>query len=477
MMKYDMAQYTSPAQMREQVEKMNALGVRLTGSLPHKQFIESLKQQLRDMGLRVYSDPHYFNRWEAKRASIVLHGADGTENVPVSSAFPYSGETPPEGVTGELVLLKSKRIGFLEARGKIAVAKVGNLNQIPSKVAFDERRSQPEDLHLPKNYSGPVATSFVNFPFLANAKAAGVKAVICIWQGLPDALVQGQYLPFIMDYQGIPALWVNETVGRRVIEAAEAGKRATFTLEADWERNCESETFYCMLDGDNPDEAVIINTHTDGTNCIEENGPIALIALIRALKDKPLHRRHIFVFTTGHFRLPDFRDNLGGGVQATSRWLADHQDLWNGKRGHIRAVAGVSVEHLGCLDWQPDGAAYGPPGDIAPEMVYTGNRMMDDIYYTALEGRERVRTLTLRGHNFLHFGEGQPLFNVHIPEIALVTAPDSLCVISESHEMEKFDEKLMFDQTQTFMNCLTMLDDLPREAIGPCERYSLLNLL
>ena len=177
-----------------------------------------------------------------------------------------------------------------------------------------------------------------------------------------------------------------------------------------------------------------------------------------------------------HFRLPDFKDAIGGGVQATSRWLADHQSLWNGKRGHIKAVAGVSIEHLGCLDWQSDGKQYAPTGDIAPELVYTGNRMMDDIYFSALEGRTRVRTLTLRGHNFLHFGEGQPLFNVHIPEIALVTAPDSLCVVSDSDEMEKFDENLMLEQIQTFLNCLSMIDDMPAEAIGPCERYSLLHL-
>ena len=75
----------------------------------------------------------------------------------------------------------------------------------------------------------------------------------------------------------------------RLIEAAQDGKRVTFTLEADWEHNCETESFYCMLDGQNGDEAVIVNTHTDGVNCIEENGPAALIALLRALRDKPLH--------------------------------------------------------------------------------------------------------------------------------------------------------------------------------------------
>ena len=67
-------------------------------------------------------------------------------------------------------------------------------------------------------------------------------------------------------------------------------------------------------------------------------------------------------------------------------------------------------------------------------------------------------------------------YNVHIPDIALVTAPDSLCVISESNEMEKFDEALMLEQIQTFMNCLTVIDDMPKKAIGHCERYSLLKL-
>ena len=476
-MKYDMHDYTSPEQLLHEVETMNGFGVRLTGSPAHKAYVEYLKAQLHDMGLQVYSNPYFFNRWEAKRASLVLHDVNGNEKIPISSVFPYSGETPAEGFTAELTMLDTQRLSVLRARGKIGVIRINNISQIPSKVAFDERRSFPEDLHLPQNYSGPVATSFVNMPIMAAAKAAGVKAVICIWQGIPDALAEGQYLPFIMDYQGIPALWVNETTGRRVTEAAEAGRHATFTLEAQWENNCATESFYTILDGRDTDEAVIVNTHTDGVNCIEENGPAALIALLRALRDKPLRRRHIFVFATGHFRLPDFKDAIGGGVQATSKWLAEHQDLWNGKRGHLKAVAGVSIEHLGCRDWQPDGDRYESTGEIAPELVYTGNRMMDDIYFSALEDRTRVRTVTLRGHNFLHFGEGQPLFNSHIPEIALVTAPDSLCVVSPSHEMEKFDPQLMFDQTQTFMNCLTMIDDMPKEAIGQCERYSLLNLL
>ena len=30
---------------------------------------------------------------------------------------------------------------------------------------------------------------------------------------------------------------------------------------------------------------VIVNTHTDGTNCVEENGPVALLQLMKNMKD------------------------------------------------------------------------------------------------------------------------------------------------------------------------------------------------
>ena len=345
---------------------------------------------------------------------------------------------------------------------------------MPSEIAFDEKgRSIPEGLTLPSHYNGPVATAFVNFPFLRMAKLAGAKAVICIWKGINDDCIEGQYLPFILGYQGIPAVWVNSKNGQKVIEEAKKGSTATFTLEAEIEKYAKTESFWCVLDGEEDDESVIINTHTDGTNCIEENGPIAMLAMIKYLKDKPLKRTHIFVFVTGHFRLPNFKNIDGGGVQATSKWLMAHRSHWDGKEGHLKAVAGLSVEHLGCKMWKTEDGEYKQTGDIETEIVYTGNQRLDDIYFDSLDERTKVYTLTLRGHNFLHFGEGQPLFNCGIPEIALVTAPDCLCVISENDEMDKFDAELMYEQIVSFIKMALMIEELSTEEIGPCDSYSL----
>lgn len=473
-MKIDLTGITSPELLQQEVEKMNSFGVRLTGTKAQRNFIKYIKSQIHEMGLETFSDPSRFMRWEEKSKKIVINAEDGDIEVPISSAFPYSGETPAEGITAPLTLVNEKHVGYLTTAGKIAVVEVNELDFLPSEIAFDEKgRSIPEGLTLPSHYNGPVATAFVNFPFLRMAKLAGAKAVICIWKGINDDCIEGQYLPFILGYQGIPAVWVNSKNGQKVIEEAKKGSTATFTLEAEIEKYAKTESFWCVLDGEEDGESVIINTHTDGTNCIEENGPIAMLAMIKYLKDKPLKRTHIFVFVTGHFRLPNFKNIDGGGVQATSKWLMAHRSHWDGKEGHLKAVAGLSVEHLGCKMWKTEDGEYKQTGDVETEIVYTGNQKLDDIYFDSLDERTKVYTLTLRGHNFLHFGEGQPLFNCGIPEIALVTAPDCLCVISENDEMDKFDAELMYEQIVSFIKMALMIEELSTDEIGPCDSYSL----
>lgn len=463
---------TAKEEMGKAIESMNACGVRLTGSAAHNRFIGELKREIHEMGLETYTDPYFFNRWEMREASLALHTEEGDAALPISSVFPYSGETPEEGLRAPLIHVNEKHVGFLGAKDKIAVVNIDELDFLPSTLAFHIRNKQPETASIPEEYNGPVATAFVNFPFLQTAKLAGCRAVICIWRKMSDAMVEGQYLPFILKYQGIPAVWVNSSTGDKLMAAEKQGAEVTLKLTANKEENARTESFYVILPGKNRSEAILVNSHTDGTNCIEENGPIAMLSLLKYYKDKPLDRTLIFLFATGHFRLPSFKSQAGGGVQATSKWLAAHPDLWDGKRGHLKAVACVSIEHLGCKRFKDVDGEYRQVGDIETELVYTGNNTLDTVYYAALTKREKVNTITLRGHNFLHFGEGQPPFNCGIPEISLVTAPDCLTVISPNHEMDKFDIDLMYEQTETFLDVIDTLLPMPTSTIGKCDVYS-----
>ncbi len=452
-------------QVSDNMDIMNGFGLRLTGTEGQRGYCAWLKSQIRVMGLDVVDKQYKFDRWEPHEVSLSVDGLE----VPVSSAFPYSGLTGKDGVTGRLVNVCNNPIDFSRARGKIAVCRIKNLSKISSKVAFDKRNSIPENLEIEPSYRGPVSTSFVKtlLTFWA-AKLSGMKGMVCIWEDMSDDMVAGQQLNFILGYLGVPIVWVNETEGAKVLAAAKEKKTATLKLTGFIEKDARTESFYTVIKGtDDTKEAVIINTHTDGCNFSEENGAIGMLSMLQYFIKHPAKRNLIFVFVTGHFRLPKFRT---GFDQATSRWLADNKKVW---KGEYKTVAGCSVEHLGCTEWKDVNGVYQKTNDIDVELVYTGNKAMDKIYYEAVEGREHLRTLTLRGHNFLHFGEGQPLFNKKIPEIALVTAPDYLCSIAENQHMDKFNLDLMCEQIETFVNCVKIIDTKTAKELGKAQFYSL----
>lgn len=453
------------------IETMNSFGLRLTGSIGQQKFVDYLKDEIHKMGYKTYSDLYSFDRWEETHSSIKIKNPYADEEIEVASAWPYSGETDANGITEEIVEIFGKHFNYLPAKGKIALVKVKDLEKVPTGLAFNLRNSHPGHLSLPKNYKGPVADSFVKIPLLSVAKAMGVKAVICIWEGMSDEMVQGQYLPFITDYQGIPALWVGSQAGEKLKRAAKEKKKVNLILTAEKEKNARTESFYAVMEGKNKKEAVIINTHTDGINCVEENGPIAMLEMMRVLKNMQPERTLIFVFVTGHFRLPDFKQR---DIQASSKWLKNHRDMWDGKKGHIKAVASIGVEHLGCTEWKDKDGKYQCTNPIDVELVYSANKAMDKVYYASLEGRTMVRTVSVKGHNFLHFGEGQPPRNVGIPDISLVTAPDYLTAINETHQMEKFSIELMCEQIESFLKMVLMLDKMSAKEIGKTEPYSLI---
>ncbi len=463
----------SKERMLEGMHIMNSFGTRLTGSKGHNDFIKWIKEEIHKMDIPVYSDLFWFTRWEEKKSSIKIVDGEEKINIPVSSAYPYSGETSAEGITEELVYVSGIK-DVPKTKGKIAVFDVANINFLPSEIAFDKRSSYPEDVVLEKKYEGPVITSFVQCFYGILSKLTKAKAVILVWKGLHDDMIKGQYLSFIADYQNIPMLWVNETDGKRLAEAAKENKRAEFILEAEKEEKAYTESFYCVIEGKNKKENVIVNTHTDGTNCVEENGPIALLELIRNMKDTVPERTHIFLFTTGHFRLPHFEDIRTGAFQSASRWMAMHRDLWNGKGDNMKCVANLTVEHLGCLEWRDIDGEYKYTGKPEIDLVYTGNSFMDKLYIDTVKERKTVRTITLRGHNALHFGEGQNFFTMGIPEISLVPAPYYLCVVSDSHEMEKFDIDLMTEQTETFARLIEKIEGISAKELGRSDFYSVL---
>ena len=185
---------------------------------------------------------------------------------------------------------------------------------------------------------------------LLDARAAGVRGVICIWTGLPDDEVVHQYNPFITPYPapsglpapgdpGCPAVWAGDATGAALSRLAASGQAsATLTLTADITAGAATETAWGWLKGSgHTGENIIINTHTDGPNAVEENGGLGLLALARYLASLPARQHDMyFALVTGHFQLPQFTriipgpKNIAIGNDATSVWMLDHPGIYRG---------------------------------------------------------------------------------------------------------------------------------------------------
>ncbi|MDW2800798.1 hypothetical protein RZO55_24815 [Clostridium boliviensis] len=452
----------SEESMRKKIEIMNGFGSRTTGSKGHQMFIAWLKQQLNDMGLPVYSDTYTFERWEEKRSALTVN----QEDIHVSSAYPYSGETDENGITGELIHVKSGN--YSKAKGKIAVVEIKKVKKLPIGLIMNKRAAYPGGTRIAAGDGDLVLTSVLRNPDLKKAREKGVKAVVLIWKGVADEKVEDQYLPFTDEYMGIPAVWVNETEGKKVIAAAKKQEQGTVILEAEKQTNAKTESFHVIIRGRNEDQTILINTHTDGINVVEENGAIGMLSMIRYLQNKQLSRTMVFSFVTGHFRLPVFK----GTSQAASTWLKDHPELWDGKKGNKKAVAGITVEHLGSMEWKEyESGQYKATGNIQTEYTYVGNARMGRIWEKVIRDRSRTRTVTLRGHNKFEFGESQPLFEEGIPVIGLIQMPDYLMVNNKTREMDKFSVSLMREQVKSLLKATIIVDKTPQKQLGKSDGY------
>ena len=134
-------------------------------------------------------------------------------------------------------------------------------------------------------------------------------------------------------------------------QLAASGAKATLVLDASITPDSPTDTLYSLLPGVS-DEIIMVQTHTDGPNALEENGGIAILSLAKYFSRIPKSERKrtlMFVLTTGHF--------AGPWVGSIRAFIEKHPDLIK------RTVASVTIEHIGCLEWADDESMhYRPTG-------------------------------------------------------------------------------------------------------------------
>jgi hypothetical protein len=211
---------------------------------------------------------------------------------------------------------------------------------------------------------------------LTQFQKAGAVGVILGWTDVSDANAADQYTPFSRPPQGIPGLYVGRETGAKLRSLAGSGATATVVLEAEIFPDTPTDTLIATLPGASSEEIIIVNTHTDGPNATEENGAIGILALAKYFSKIPKSERRrtmVLPLTSGHF--------AGPWVPSIRGVIEKHPDLIK------KAVAALTVEHLGCLEWMDDAPMnYKATGKNEWSVAITPDKSMGNILVDALKG-------------------------------------------------------------------------------------------
>ena len=383
------SQFFSTQQLTAYGAELNRLGFRATGGRNHETHVRALVSRLRQAGLQdVHLEGVPLRQWLAKSWSIRANG----HTFPHTFYAPYSKRTGPAGLTAGMVYVPFEKhanfqdaIAGLDLKGKIAVFEVPYTTLPLSAfraIAYQDGWYTAANDHRDLNgiYRRPWFNAIEDaLKLLAQAGAAGT---IGIWPDLPGSWAR-QYTPYDAVFRPIPSLWIDRNGGAQLVQLAGNGAKATIKLEAGIS-TVQTHNVVGLIPGRSK-ELTVLHTHTDGTNGMEENGQVAILAAAQYLARLPRRARErtiMVMLSTGHF---------AGGV-GIKGFLGRHRhDLVP------RMTSILTLEHLGCIEWLP-----GPTGrsarPTAPSSAATSCRRARGLV-TALEAatrRDRITTGVLK---------------------------------------------------------------------------------
>lgn len=345
-------------------------GYRPTGSPAHEGYISLLESELKGLGVSdVHTEPFTFTKWTPSTWSLALLDGPSKGPVALSGYIPYSGSTGPFGVTTGMVYMPSvtlpldptslanelqdpkawsqalgtqiqTAIAALTLAGKIAVFEVPKI-----EVALTTLTGQQLYVNDPGQTLPPNATvtrtdlsTMLYVPVLLNAlAAAGAVGAVGILDA-PEEAARSHYAPFFgVVSPNMPAVYVDRATGASLQGAiAASGPLLAAKLVLDAGLSVQtSRNLVGVLPGASEKE-IVLGSHTDGPNSIEDNGPAAILALASCLPKEKLPRTVRLVLSGGHFVA-----SLGLNTYA----LTHAVDL------QAHALAAVEIEHLGALEW------------------------------------------------------------------------------------------------------------------------------
>ncbi len=481
----------SRARLERQSKFLEGLGARPTGSLAQRRYIRWIRNHLARLhGIKTRDIGFPIKRWTERRTTLSATIGGKTMRVPIAAPIPYSAPTSRHGVQAPLAFVPDDEpISAANAAGKIVVrpapaGAVPNAGLLLPVIAWESY--DPGDTIDP---SGTFYGDFINYNArvadLRDAATAGAKGVLFV-KDEPRRQLRGHYEPYEGTVWGVPGAFLGVDEGQRLIDAIRTGGGASgrIVVRAHTKRMV-THTVIASVPGRSK-QRIVIDSHTDGINAVEDNGPIAMVAMARYLTRLPRScrpRTVEFAFSTAHFyqRVGADKSIRDGGAEQLAQRLDAAYD-----RGTVSAV--LVLEHLGALDYEAVPRGGGKPGD---KLEPNGERAIQFIGVTPstdlLAAVDRVvrtydmrRTLLLQGSDLpgttvpshcSFGGEGTPYERHLLPTIGVITAPQWL--YDPAFGTEAIDFGVMRSELRGFTDLVNRLGLMKQSAIAgtvPDER-------
>ena len=339
-LRVDTSQFISEEQLERWAYELDAVGLRATGNAAHEAYIDRLAERLVCAGVNdIWFEPVPFTRWDATHWALAIVNGEEAEPVRVASYAPYTGSTDSAGLSASMVYVgENEAITAERVAGKIVLFDVPRVGYpvwvfaLLSMGIYDLAH-----LNLFEYYTRPYLAIEPLIEILDELDAAGAAGGVAI---LPTAYetAYGSYFPYDGKIRSVPTLFVAKDEGAQLKALAAAETQLQLTLEAEIEETTTRNLFAIIPGASN--ELTVINSHTDGTNAIEDNGPDAIIGMAQYLTRLPqsaLPRSVMIMLSAAHF---------AHGI-SVREFLKNHDD--DGLLDRISAV--VTVEHLGAQKW------------------------------------------------------------------------------------------------------------------------------
>lgn len=456
--------------IRRDYQRMVNFGPRLPGNDNHLRYVSSLVNRFQEIGLEVGPCEEYkYQHWNPKSFGLTVGEGAFAQAIANTAYYVRSESTGADGVTGPLVHAGNFKPvpGFVPGSGRrVPVPELGEIPQ-GSIVILDAKlpgfsirqRGGLEYLHAPEELKADYEDRiyrrlWLTPPYpLETLRDAGAAAVVIVMD-VSSEMIGGNFSPHGSRYsstsQTIPALFVGEDTGARLKSLAANGTEATLTLDAEWvQSRCPQVT--ATLKG-TIDKNIIINTHTDGQNFIEENGCEAMLHLASHFASLPeaarLKHNLVFAAWPGH---------MSGQLPQISGWMQSHADLVS------QCAAAITLEHLGAQEWEDvPGRGY----------VYTGRNEYTNFATTGGLLTQMVKQ-GLQNYNLDYHGieaaPGTTIGNVFhlsgVPHVGVIAGPNYLLGIAENGHMDKLDAELAATQTRMVADLIMKIDRAPEGAL------------